>query len=102
MTLSPIRSDMTTLTKSICTLAERKRVQSACNTSEFLDWEWRTRLAFDSSGACPMCDRACCKDEYVEIIREDGHLDAYLRCHCRCGFVWTMQTKNEAERQRGD
>ena len=43
-----------------------------------------------------MCNRACIQDDYVELT-EENIVNAYLRKHCSCGFVWTSQTKHEAE-----
>ena len=77
------------------TLAERQSIESCCNTSELLDWEWRTRLSHYEHWDCPMCGQPANKTEYVELIRENGHLDAFVRRHCACGFIWTTQTQNE-------
>ena len=78
------------------TLEDRKRAQSPCNTSEFMEWEHRTRLSYEDGRHCPMCNRACIQDDYVELT-EENIVNAYLRKHCSCGFVWTSQTKHEAE-----
>ena len=86
-------------------LAARKQQESLCNTSDLLEWEYATRLSYDDHCACPMCNRDLSQDpltpvEYVEIEREGiekNYTVNYVRRHCGCGYVWTTETKAEAQ-----